>query len=102
MFVDIGAYGVGKVPGFDGNLVLEKCEQFVIENKGYQAMYAETLLSRNDFRKMFDHSYYDILRNKLPYSDKAFTEVYDKLSRKARVSAIDYKKNIVPKDVEEK
>lgn len=98
MFVDIGAYGVGKVPGFDGNSVLQKCEQFVIANKGYQAMYAKTLLSKEDFRKMFDHSYYDVLRAQLPYSDKAFTEVYDKLSRKARVSAIDYKKNIVPTD----
>jgi Delta24-sterol reductase len=96
MFVDIGAYGVGKVPGFDGNQVLQECEKFVIENKGYQAMYAKTLLSKEDFRKMFDHSYYDILRSKLPYSDKAFTEVYDKLSRKARVSAIDYKKNKMP------
>lgn len=96
MFVDIGAYGVGKVPGFDGNEVLQKCEQFVIEHKGYQAMYAKTLLSKEDFRKMFDHSYYDILRSKLPFSDKAFTEVYDKLSRKARVSAIDYKKNNIP------
>lgn len=102
MFVDIGAYGVGKVPGFDGNSVLQKCEQFVIQNEGYQAMYAKTLLSKEDFRKMFDHSYYDILRSKLPFSDKAFTQVYDKLSRKARVSAIDYKKNIVPKDVDEK
>jgi delta24-sterol reductase len=101
MFVDIGAYGVGKVAGFDGNSVLQKCEQFVIENQGYQAMYAKTLLSKSDFRKMFDHSYYDILRSKLPYSEQAFTEVYDKLSRKARVSAIDYKKNKIPVVVEE-
>jgi delta24-sterol reductase len=102
MFVDIGAYGVGKVPGFDGNSVLQKCEQFVIKNQGYQAMYAKTLLTKEDFRKMFDHSYYDILRAQLPYSDKAFTEVYDKLSRKARVSAIDYKKNKIPVEHEEK
>jgi delta24-sterol reductase len=102
MFVDIGAYGVGKTPGFDGNAALHECEQFVIEHKGYQAMYAKTLLSKEDFRKMFDHSYYDILRSKLPFSDKAFPEVYDKLSRKARVSAIDYKKNKVPADQEEK
>ncbi len=101
MFGDIGAYGVGKTPGFDGNKALHECEQFVIKHKGIQAMYAKTLLSKADFRKMFDHSYYDILRAQLPFSDKAFPEVYDKLSRKARVSAIDYKKNKVPVDVDE-
>lgn len=101
MFVDIGAYGVGKTAGFDGNEALHNCEQFVIKHKGYQAMYAKTLLSKEDFRRMFDHSYYDEIRKELPYSDKAFPEIYDKLSRKARVSAIDYKKNKIPESEEE-
>lgn len=93
LFVDIGAYGVGKIPGFDGSQALRNCEQFVIENAGYQAMYAKTLLSHEDFRKMFDHSYYDILREKLPMVKNAFPEMYHKLSNKARVAPIDYKKN---------
>lgn len=92
LFVDIGAYGVGKAPGFDGNKALHECEQFVIKNHGYQAMYAKTLLSRDDFRKMFDHSYYDILREKIPYCKQAFPEVYDKVSKSARVSAVEYKR----------
>lgn len=96
MFVDIGAYGVGKIKGFDGHSALQRCEKFVIEHNGYQAMYAKTLLSREDFRRMFDHSYYDILRDKLPLARKAFPDMYDKLSSKARIAPIDYKKNKLP------
>lgn len=93
LFVDIGAYGVGKKPGFDGLFALHNCEQFVIQNHGFQAMYAKTLLSENDFRKMFDHSYYDILRNNMPMARNAFSDMYHKLSNKARIAPIDYKKN---------
>jgi len=102
LFVDIGAYGVGKIKNFDGHTALQNCEKFVIENKGFQAMYAKTLLSREDFRRMFDHSYYDILRDKLPLARKAFPDMYDKLSSKARISPIDYRKNKIPAQVSEK
>jgi delta24-sterol reductase len=96
LFVDIGAYGVGKKKGFDGHEALHRCEQFVIGNEGFQAMYAKTLLSHEDFRKMFDHSYYDLLRDQLPLARQAFPDMYHKLSRRARISAIDYKKNKLP------
>lgn len=90
MFVDIGAYGIGSIKGFDGNEALKGCEQFVIENKGYQALYAKTFLSGQDFRKMFDHSYYDQLRDKIPFARQAFPDIYDKLS--LRIAPVDYKK----------
>jgi delta24-sterol reductase len=93
LFVDIGAYGTPKAPGFDGNEALKKLEKFVIENNGYQALYARTLMSREQFRTMFDHTFYDILRDKLPYCKQAFPEVYDKVGGKARVSGVEYKRN---------
>ena len=90
MFVDIGAYGIGQLEGFDGNKALKACEQFVIENDGYQALYAKTFLSVQDFRKMFDHSYYDQLRDQVPFAREAFPDIYDKLSQ--RIAPVDYKK----------
>jgi delta24-sterol reductase len=92
MFVDIGAYGIGSVKDFDGETALRSCEQFVIENDGYQAMYAKTFLTELDFRKMFDHSYYDQLRSEISLARKAFPDMYDKLSSKARVAPVAFKK----------
>ncbi|MCS6935625.1 MAG: FAD-binding protein [Chitinophagales bacterium] len=92
LFVDIGAYGTPKAAGFDGNNALRRLEQFVMENGGYQAMYARTLLSSDDFRRMFDHRGYDKLRDTLPYCREAFSDVYDKLGGKARISPSEYRK----------
>lgn len=46
-------------------------------------LYADSYLSREDFRRMFDHSLYDRIRQKLD-CQKAFPEVYDKVNRKVR------------------
>ncbi|MCS6820185.1 MAG: FAD-binding protein [Chitinophagales bacterium] len=92
LYVDIGAYGTSKKEDFAGLQALRDLEQFVISNQGYQAMYAKTMLSRQDFRKMFDHKSYDKLRATLPFCDKAFPEVYDKLGGKARISPSEYRK----------
>lgn len=92
LFVDIGAYGTPKAPNFNGNEALHRLEQFVIANNGYQALYAKTLLSRDDFRKMFSHQSYDRLRQSLPLCEKAFSDVYGKVGGKARVSPSEYKK----------
>jgi Delta24-sterol reductase len=90
MFVDIGAYGTAQVPGFDGDTELHNLEQFVIENNGYQALYAKTLLSRTDFRKMFHHTKYDEIREKMPDCKRAFGEVYDKVSE--RIAPVEHRK----------
>jgi delta24-sterol reductase len=92
MYVDIGAYGTPKKPGFDGRKALPLLEKFVIENQGYQALYAKTLLSEEDFRKMFDHTAYDQLRDDLPYCKQAFGEIYDKISSKGRISPVEMRK----------
>lgn len=46
-------------------------------------LYADSYLSREEFRKMFDHSLYDMMRKELD-CEKAFPEVYDKVNRKVR------------------
>lgn len=92
LFVDIGAYGTPKRAHFDGNQALKKLEEFVIENGGYQALYARTLMTEEQFRTMFDHSTYDGLRARMPYVKNAFGDIYRKVGGNARVSGSIYKK----------
>lgn len=92
MYVDIGAYGTPRREGFDGRVELPLLERFVIDNHGYQALYAKTLLSRDDFRAMFDHADYDRLREKLPYCKQAFGEIHDKVSARGRVSPVEMRR----------
>jgi delta24-sterol reductase len=92
MYVDIGAYGTPRKENFDNATALPRLEKFVIEHRGYQALYARTALSREDFRTMFDHTDYDTLRERLPYCEQAFDEVYDKVSSKGRISPVEMRK----------
>lgn len=50
----------------------------------YQMLYADTHTTREEFRKMFDHTLYDHLRDKFNCKN-AFPEVYDKVSKSARI-----------------
>jgi delta24-sterol reductase len=92
LYVDVGAYGTSGLKDFDNAAALPLLERFVIEQGGYQALYARTMLSREDFRRMFDHSGYDALRDRLPYCREAFDEVYDKVSARGRVSPVEMRK----------
>lgn len=92
MYVDIGAYGTPSKAGFDNAAALPLLEKFVIDHHGYQALYARTLLSHEDFRRMFDHGGYDLWRERLPFCRRAFDEVYDKVSSKGRVSPVEMRK----------
>lgn len=47
-------------------------------------LYADTYTSREEFRRMFDHSLYDKMRKELD-CEAAFPEIYDKVSRSARI-----------------
>lgn len=49
----------------------------------FQMLYADSYLTREEFRQMFDHSLYDVVRKQLK-CDGAFPEVYDKVNRTAR------------------
>lgn len=91
MYVDIGAYGTPNKLDFDNAIALPLLEKFVIKHQGYQALYARTTMSREDFRAMFDHSHYDYLREQLPFCRQAFDEVYDKVS-KGRCSPVEMRR----------
>ena len=49
----------------------------------FQMLYADTYMTREEFREMFDHSLYDKLRKDLKCVG-AFPEVYDKINKSAR------------------
>ena len=83
MFVDVGAYGVPMVSDFQAGRTVRRLESFVRRVKGYQALYADCFMSRDEFREMFDHTDYVTLRTRYGAVD-AFPEIYDKISRAAR------------------
>jgi len=85
MFVDVGVYGFSHIPQFEGrDKTLRKFETFTLRNKGFQALYAETLMSYEEFSTMFPREVYDQARDKLPLCIEAFPEVYQKVSRQGR------------------
>ena len=54
MFVDLGVYGLSSMPGFAGREdTLRRFEKFTLEKGGFQALYAETLMSYEEFCQMF-------------------------------------------------
>lgn len=66
-----------------------KLEQWLIENHGYQTLYAITELSEGDFWKMFDKTLYNKCRNKYKAIDN-FMDVYYKIGKKnSSATAID-------------
>lgn len=49
----------------------------------FQMLYADTYMTGEEFRQMFDHKLYDRVRKRFNAS-KAFPEVYDKVNRYVR------------------
>jgi len=89
MYVDVGIYGVPPTARpehgdtFDYLTVHHEAEAYVRNIGGFQALYAQTYQSREEFRKMFDHKLYDQIREKYDCV-AALPEIYDKVSRAAR------------------
>ena len=92
LYVDIGAYGTPRKAQFDNRLAQPLLEKFVVENNGFQALYAKTVLSREDFLRMFDHSDLYKLRENLPNCTQAFDTIYDKVSSIGRASPVEIRK----------
>lgn len=62
MHVDVGVYGHSKLPNFVGReKALRTFEKFTLEHKGYQALYAETLMPYEEFTEMFPRPLYDLV-----------------------------------------
>ncbi|XP_044761273.1 delta(24)-sterol reductase-like [Coccinella septempunctata] len=83
IYVDVGVYGVPKVENFKPRETTRKIEKFVMDRNGFQMLYADTYMTREEFRLMFDHSLYDKLR-KTYGCEEAFPEVYQKVCKEAR------------------
>ncbi|ESN93679.1 hypothetical protein HELRODRAFT_88371 [Helobdella robusta] len=83
LYVDIGAYGAPKIKNYNSYEALRKLEKFVLCNNGFQMLYADSYLTREEFHQMFDHRQYEQMRAKYK-CENAFPEVYDKVNRKAR------------------
>lgn len=82
MYFDLGAYGLpadvkaGKP--WNARQCIRKMEKYTREVTGYQLLYADTYMTREEFREMFDHTLYDKMRKKY-HAEGAFPEVYDKI-----------------------
>jgi len=90
MYIDIGAYGTPlackeKRP-FDVVKTANIVESFVTGVHGFQMLYADSYLNREEFRAMFDHSHYDAMKKKYD-PHRCFPEVFDKTCKKAVTSS---------------
>jgi len=83
MFVDIGVYGVPTRDGFQVDDTTRRLEKHVRDVKGFQMLYADSYMTKDEFRQMFDHTLYDKERKRLSCEGK-FPHVYDKINKKAR------------------
>ncbi|KAK2191875.1 hypothetical protein NP493_43g00011 [Ridgeia piscesae] len=84
MYVDIGAYGAPTTPHYHNVETTRRIEAYVRSVHGFQMLYADSFMTREEFHQMFDHRLYNKMRKQL-CCQKAFPEVYDKVSRKARI-----------------
>ncbi|XP_072032621.1 delta(24)-sterol reductase-like [Amphiura filiformis] len=84
MYVDLGAYGTPHREGFHFRETTRRVEEFVRSVHGFQMLYADSYMTREEFRQMFDHSLYDKLREEFKCK-KAFPEIYDKICKAARL-----------------
>ena len=82
--VDIGLYGYSPKPNFKPHEALKNMERFTREHDGYQGLYAETLMTKEEMMEMFDSTLYQKMRKSLPLCEEAFPEVYDKISHLGR------------------
>ncbi|MEQ2219537.1 Delta(24)-sterol reductase, partial [Xenoophorus captivus] len=83
LYVDIGAYGEPKVKHFEARASTRQLEKFVREVHGFQMLYADVYMDREEFWEMFDGQLYHKLRAEFGCME-AFPEVYDKICKSAR------------------
>lgn len=84
LFVDVGVYGVPGVKNFNPVETTRSIEAFVRKVHGYQMLYADTYMDETEFREMFDHSLYDVMRDRWDCK-AAFTTVFGKVNKNARI-----------------
>mmetsp|Transcript_11811 Transcript_11811/g.13613 ORF Transcript_11811/g.13613 Transcript_11811/m.13613 type:complete len:548 (+) Transcript_11811:97-1740(+) len=86
MYVDLGAYGIPRAVKDKQPFDIVKCsrtvEKYVHDVHGFQMLYATSYMDRDEFRQMFDHTFYDQMKKKYDPTG-AFPEVYAKVCKKA-------------------
>ncbi len=81
MYVDLGIYGLPagiESGGYNQVRASRQLEKFVRECAGYQMLYADMCMTRNEFEQMFEHRHYRAMRRKFN-AENAFPEVYQKV-----------------------
>jgi len=77
-----------KIPETHRRDVMRKCERFTIDHNGWQALYTDTYLTKEEFHEMFPQTsksgLYQRVREMLPLCKDGFPDVYDKISKTAR------------------
>lgn len=86
IYVDIGVYGVPVKKSYETKTTTRSIEAFVRNIKGFQMMYADSYMTKEEFREMFDHTLYDEMREKYNCIG-AFPDVYDKVNKAARAGS---------------
>ena len=80
MFVDVGVYGHSELPEYIGkDKALRKFEQFTLEHDGFQALYAETLMTKDEFTQMFPRKIYDKVCNNYQLTESSVIPCYFRL-----------------------
>jgi Delta24-sterol reductase len=80
MYVDVGIWNVPKAKNFDGRSSIRRMEQWALEHRTYQTLYADTYMSREEFWRMFSGDLYHKLRKQYK-AEGVFMDVYDKVCR---------------------
>jgi Delta24-sterol reductase len=91
MYFDLGVYGVPlpikRGERFRTVHAMRRMEELTREVGGYPFLYADTFMTREEFREMFDLSLYDEVRKKYG-AEGAFPELYDKIKPEVDVFAV--------------
>ena len=81
-WVDLAAYGTPKVVrnggDFDPKATVRKFEHWTRDVGGWAPYYTDIFCTRREYKQMFDHSLWELARDRLGASD-AFPEPFDKV-----------------------
>lgn len=82
MYFDLGVYGVPRAVRegrpFDGPAVGRQMGQFALENRGFQLLYADVFITREEFERMFNLELYTRMRREYG-AESAFPHIWDKI-----------------------
>lgn len=91
MYNDLGVYGVPAAvkrgEPYNATLAMRAMEHFTREVGGYPFLYADTFMTEDEFREMFDHTLYERVRREYG-AEGAFPTLYEKTKPEVDVIAI--------------